>query len=251
MSSSERKSELEATRSRGRRGQSRQLREARDALYREHIMDVAERIFARQGYAETRMQDVAKEAGISLAKLYQAFPGKDDLYRGILITRDSEMINAVMEKGGDVLQQFGSIEQLLWMSEINVRFLLEHPDYLRMQLQEGYAWYHSAAQASSDEKMMWERGQSIMAQVFNWGMQAGLFVRDKPTDMARMLMSLQQTRLANWVADDMTEGHDVVVERVLTDFVRNFCTASTASRLLSRDGSGLNEMTRKKIRSFD
>lgn len=251
MSSTDAKDSLKATRRRGRGGQSSQLRQARDALYREHIMAVAERLFADQGFTDTRMQDVAREAGISLGTLYQSYPGKNDLYRGILIARDTEMLETVMRKGGAMLQSFDSIEQLLWVMEINVRYLLEHPDYLRMQLQQGYAWYHSAAQASTDERMMWERGLSVMEQVFNWGVKAGVFLEGNTEDMARLLMSLQQTRLANWVAADMQEAHDQVIERIQADFVRNFCLPDVIKQRMSSDGLGLNDATRAKIRRLD
>lgn len=251
MSTSVRETELKATRSRGRKPQSAQLREAREALYREHILEVAEAIFADQGFANTRMQDIAKAAGISLAKLYQVYPGKDELYRGILIERDAEMLEAVMSKGQALLAQPQSVEQLLWLTGINLRYLLEHPDYLRMQLQEGYAWYHSAAQASTDEKMMWERGLAMMEQVFAWGAQAGFFLPDNPTDMARMLMSLQQTRLANWVSANMQEAHDRVIQRIQADFVRNFCVPKVAAQLLAKDGASLSKATQEKIQAFD
>lgn len=246
-----RKSELKATRSRGRRPQSSQLREARDALYREHILEVAESIFAEQGFAATRMQDIASAAGISLAKLYQTYAGKEELYRGILIARDAEMLETVMTRGSHLLQQPQSIEQLLWLTGINLRYLLEHPDYLRMQLQEGYAWYHSAAQASADEKLMWERGLAVMEQVFNWGIGEGLFTPGNPTDMARLLMSLQQTRLANWVAAGMQESHDAVIQRIQADFVRNFCMPKITAGLMSKDGLGLSDKTLARIRQLD
>src|SRR3569623_1794934 len=58
---------------RGRRPQARKLRDAKDAMYREHIMEVAERIFADQGFANTKMQDIAAVAGISLGTLYQSY----------------------------------------------------------------------------------------------------------------------------------------------------------------------------------
>ncbi len=214
-------------------------------------MAVAERIFADQGFAATRMQDIASAATISLAKLYQSYPGKSELYRAILIARDTEMLEEVMARGEALLTQPQSIDQLLWLTAINLRYLLEHPDYLRMQLQEGYAWYHTAAQASSDEQQMWERGLAVMQQVFRWGINAGLFMAGEPEDMARLLMALQQTRLANWVMAEMQEPAEVVISRIQADFVRNFCTPKTAAILLSDDGLSLNQETQQRIAAIN
>ena len=232
---------------RGRRRQPRELRDAKDALYREHIMEVAERIFAEQGFANTRMQDIAHAAGISLGTLYQAYPGKAGLYRAILIARDSQMLNEVMTKGQQVLQRPQSIEQLLWLMESHLRYLLAHPDYLRMQLQEGHAWYHSAAQPSTDEQQMWQRGLEVMQQVFAWGVSQGLFIPGAAVDQSRLMMAMQQTRLANWVSAGMQEPHAAVMVRIQADFVRNFCRPERAADLLSADAASLSAHTQARI----
>lgn len=235
---------------RGRRPQSLDLRAAKDALYREHIMDAAERIFAEQGFADARMNDIARAVGISLGTLYQAYPGKTDLHRAILIARDQEMLNNVLTKGQKVLQQPQTILHLLWMTEIHLSFLLEHPDYLRMQLQEGHVWYHSTAWPSSDEQQMWERGLTAMKQVFAWGQAQKLFVPGDVADQARLMMALQQARLANWVGAGMQEPHAAVMARVQSDFVRTFCRPAHAAELLSADGSSLNQIAQEKIRAL-
>lgn len=235
---------------RGRRRQPPALREAKDALYREHILEVAEGIFAEQGFASTRMQDIARAAGISLGTLYQAYPGKSELYRAILIARDAEMLNTVMERGQQVLQQPQSIEQLLWLMGLQLGFMLEHPNYLRMQLQGGQAWYHSTAWPSHEEQQIWERGMKVIGQVIGWGMTQGLFISGKPEDQARMVLTMQQTRLANWVGDGMQEAHTRVIERIQADFVRNFCLPATAATLLSRQGSELALPVRDRIRDI-
>src|SRR5438105_4115295 len=97
---------------RGRPPQARKLRDAKDALYREHIVEVAERTFAEQGFVATRMQDIAAAAGVSLAKLYQFYPGKDELYRGVLLVRDREMLDAFLERWSSIVGAPQSVEQV-------------------------------------------------------------------------------------------------------------------------------------------
>lgn len=50
---------------------------------REHILDAAERCFARAGFHRTTMQDICKEAGVSPGALYVYFANKEDLIAGI------------------------------------------------------------------------------------------------------------------------------------------------------------------------
>lgn len=232
---------------RGRRRQPPALREAKDALYREHVLEVAEGIFAEQGFASTRMQDIAKAAGISLGTLYQAYAGKSELYRAILIARDAEMMNAITIRGQQVLQQPQSIEQVLWLMALQLGFMLEHPDYLRMQLQGGQAWYHSTAWPSHEEQQIWERGMKMIELLFGWGVAKGLFIPGLAAEQARMVLTMQQTRLANWVANGMQEAHTLVIERIQADFVRNFCKPAVAQPLLSAQGDGLSVATRQRL----
>jgi AcrR family transcriptional regulator len=51
---------------------------------REQLLQVARRVFAQRGYHTVTMDDVASEAGITKPILYDHFPSKRDLYRGLL-----------------------------------------------------------------------------------------------------------------------------------------------------------------------
>lgn len=50
---------------------------------REHILDAAERCFARSGFHRCTMQDICKEAGVSPGALYIYFASKEDLIAGL------------------------------------------------------------------------------------------------------------------------------------------------------------------------
>lgn len=236
---------------RGRRPQSLDLRAAKDAIYRKHIMEAAERVFAEQGYTNTKMQSVASAVGISLATLYQAFPGKEQLHKAIRVVRDNEMFGAVMQRAQRPPPPSQMVEWLLWMTETHIRYFLEHPDYLRMQLQLGHVWYHSTAWPSHDERELWERGLDFMQQIFRMGQAQDLLVPGDPADQGRMMMALQQTRLANWIGGGMTEPHGLVTARVQADFVRTFCRPAKAMALLAADGSTLNAQALETIRALE
>ncbi len=212
------------------------LRAAREAMYRSHILDVAEATFAEQGFASTRMQDIAQAAEISLATLYQLYPGKQDLYRQILIQRDQELMACVLDLLPGSFGPEQSLLKVLDLLAVQLNFLLAHPNYLKMQLQDGQFWFHSDTRPSAAEQQIWERGMQLMEQLFNWGVEAGFFTPGEPPDQARMLLSLQQTRLANWVHGGMQETHAETVARIQADFIRFFCRPAVATQFLSADG---------------
>jgi AcrR family transcriptional regulator len=47
---------------------------------REHLLEVATRLFAEQGYEDTSIEDVLTAAGVSRGALYHHFPGKEALF---------------------------------------------------------------------------------------------------------------------------------------------------------------------------
>lgn len=212
-------------------------RAARLSLYRAQILEAAEQTFADCGFANTRMQDIAQSAELSLATVYQLFEGKQQLYRVILIERDRQMLACVLDRVGAVFGANPDLRAMLDLLGVQVRFLLEHPAYLRMQLYEGRFWYHSETRPSADEQQLWERGLDQMRQLFAWGQAQALFVEGDHVDLARMLLTIQQTRLANWVQSGMQEPHEAVTSRIQADFVRFFCRPAVATTFLTAKGT--------------
>ncbi|MBI1943116.1 MAG: TetR/AcrR family transcriptional regulator [Betaproteobacteria bacterium] len=67
---------------------------------REYLQTVAARVFARQGYDGTTLQDVAEAAGILPGSMYHYFDSKDDLFAQ-LHTEGFRALNAAVERAID------------------------------------------------------------------------------------------------------------------------------------------------------
>src|SRR5215472_15857916 len=72
-------------------------RRMRRAERRDQILAAATRAFARSGFAATRLDDVAAEAGISRVILYRHFESKTDLYRAVLDHACLRLAEAVVD----------------------------------------------------------------------------------------------------------------------------------------------------------
>lgn len=66
---------------------------------REQILAAATTTFARAGFADTTMDDIASAAGISRVILYRHFESKDDIYRSALARVDERIATAVASVG--------------------------------------------------------------------------------------------------------------------------------------------------------
>jgi AcrR family transcriptional regulator len=72
-------------------------RQQRALMNRERMLDVARRLFATRGYAETTIEDIASEAGLAVPTIYAAFQSK----RGLLDALMNRLVAGV--EGGPPL----------------------------------------------------------------------------------------------------------------------------------------------------
>src|SRR5262245_32042088 len=77
--------------SRVRRSPSKAV-EARARMYRDLLLDAAERVFGARGYHASRMEEVAAEAGVSLSTVYATFPSKRELFEALHETRGRQFL---------------------------------------------------------------------------------------------------------------------------------------------------------------
>ena len=79
-----------------------------DDPLREQLLDAAARVFARQGYAGTKIQDIVREAGLSTGAVYGRFRSKDELLREAVIRRSNRVASLGHLKGirvADLIQR--------------------------------------------------------------------------------------------------------------------------------------------------
>src|SRR6202158_593798 len=79
----------------------RSLRQARDLSTARRIVATAEEIFAEQGLAGARMDEIARSAKVNKALLYYYFRSKEELHRFVLETLLSQLRSRVTEAAGE------------------------------------------------------------------------------------------------------------------------------------------------------
>lgn len=96
-------------------------RQRRKAERPQELLDAALAQFVSKGLAATRMDDVARQAGVSKGTLYLYYPSKDELFKAVV--RNS--VVTVLTEGSDIVDRFeGPTSELLhilmhtWWSRI-------------------------------------------------------------------------------------------------------------------------------------
>jgi AcrR family transcriptional regulator len=73
------------------------MAQAPPADKRRLILDAAVRVFARQGFHQTRVSDIADEAGVAYGLVYHYFSSKDEVLNELFTERWSLLLGAVDE----------------------------------------------------------------------------------------------------------------------------------------------------------
>jgi len=86
------------------------------------ILESAQNVFARTGYHGSSIDDIASEAGISKALIYEHFPSKKELHASLLEAAMAELFeriarNAATDEPGDVRLRAGIDTFLGWVEE--------------------------------------------------------------------------------------------------------------------------------------
>lgn len=191
-------------------------RSARRSAYRELIIDAAERVFASRGYAGSKMQDIADEAGLAIATVYATLAGKEEVYAAIH-ERNGRVL---LERAAEAARGAGSAFQaLLGGVETYVRFLAEHPDYLRIHLNEAQPWALDPRFLCAEQRRQWAEGLELTSAVFRAAIAEGAVMDGDPELMARLMIAAHQVFLVQWIERGRREPVAELVAR-MQDHVR-------------------------------
>ena len=135
-----------------------EARRARTGVYRSHIVEAAEQVFAERGFAAAKLQHISRLAGLSMGTIYAIFPSKTALYRAILEERGRELLQLARQVAG---RKAPPAEALDALSALYIDYFVAHPAFLRMHLRAGTSW----AIAPS--------GTEAQVQHWRWGSRRG------------------------------------------------------------------------------
>jgi len=186
-------------------------RSAKASMYRSLVIDSAEHLFATQGYEKTKIQDIAAASGLSLGTLYSFFAGKADIHEAVHDERLAELFRLT---GHAMKSEASAAERLLAGNRVFVRWLTEHPDYLRIHLDAGGAWSSDPQQVGEGLVAAWHRGIDLMARVLEEAMRDGDVYQADPVITARLMAAIQQVFMSSWFDTGMEDSATSLVQQI-------------------------------------
>lgn len=182
-------------------------RKERELQFRMNIvLDAAEEVFAEHPYAQASVEDIARNAEISVGTLYNLFTSKEAIYRGV-VSRAQNLFFDNMEKRVDEAR--GPAEQV----RACVAYFFEHFTSYQRQFRHyvsatnGFQW----ELRSQLEQEAFERQQHFnhrLVDICQHGIDDGIFKKGLPSElMAVTILGIPHSFLMVWMEQ---EGVDLM-----------------------------------------
>jgi TetR/AcrR family fatty acid metabolism transcriptional regulator len=166
----------------------------RDPDKPQQIIEAAMRVFAREGYYNSRVSDIAREAGIAAGTIYLYFKTKDDILVTLFRDKMAEFVSELRKAIAGEADAASKVRQLV---SLHFSMLEENPDLaevVQVELRQGQKFFRGA---SSQEIGAYF---ALIGSVLEEGVAQGRFRSDLPVKVAtKMLFGAMDQMATSWV----------------------------------------------------
>ncbi|GGT83976.1 TetR family transcriptional regulator [Actinomadura citrea] len=173
---------------------------------RAEILDVAQREFARHGYAGARVDDMAALMRTTKRMIYYYFGGKEKLYLAVLEKAYAEVRK--LESAIDV-RHLAPVEAIRTLAELTFDHHEAHPDFIKLVSIENI---HQAEHLRESRMLADLSGPvaDLISQILDAGRASGDFVAEADAvDVHMMISSFCFFRIANQHTFGVLFGRDM------------------------------------------
>ena len=166
----------------------------RDPDKPQQIIEAAVRVFARKGYFNARVSDVAREAGIAAGTIYLYFDTKEDILVTMFREKMAAFVDAVRRA---IAEEPDAVAKLRRLIRLHFQILQDDPqlaEVVQIELRQGQKLFRGAASQEISAYF------ALIGSVFEEGAAAGRFASGLPVKVAtKMLFGAMDQMATSWV----------------------------------------------------
>jgi len=166
----------------------------RDPDKPQQIIDAAIRVFARTGYYNSRVSDIAREAGIASGTIYLYFKTKEEILVTLFREKMAEFVAYLRRQIADEPDPVTRIRRLV---RLHFTVLEENPalaEVVQVELRQGHKFFRGAS--AHEVSAYFE----LIGSVLEEGVAAGRFHADLPVKVAtKVLFGAMDQMATSWV----------------------------------------------------
>jgi TetR/AcrR family transcriptional regulator, fatty acid metabolism regulator protein len=148
----------------------------------QRILDAATRVFAQRGFFQSKVAEIAREAGVADGTIYLYFKNKDDLLISIFEVKMQEVISRFREAIVDVDDARSRLKCLIRM---HLAEFQAHPDLaavFQVELRQSSRFMREYKKSELKQYL------DLIGEIVEQGQQEGLFRPDIPMGLTKRLI---------------------------------------------------------------
>ncbi len=166
----------------------------RDPDKPQQIIEAAVRVFARKGYFNSRVSDIAREAGIAAGTIYLYFKTKEDILTTLFREKMAEFVAKLWKAMADQPDPVSKVRRLVYLHFDLLERNPELAEVVQIELRQGQKFFRGA---SSQEIASYF---ALIGSVLEEGVAAGRFRANLPVKVAtKMLFGAMDQMATSWV----------------------------------------------------
>jgi len=166
----------------------------RDPDKPQQIIEAAVRVFARKGYYNSRVSDIAREAGIAAGTIYLYFRTKDDILVTLFREKMAQFVGSLRKAIADEPDAVAKLSRLI---RLHFEMLEEDPqlaEVVQVELRQGQKFFRGA---STHEIASYF---ALITSVLEEGVAEGRFRAELPVKVAtKALFGAMDQMATSWV----------------------------------------------------
>src|SRR5258708_14310873 len=154
----------------------------RDPDKPQQIIDAAVRVFARYGFYNSGVSDIAREAGIASGTIYLYFKTKDEILVTLFREKMAGFVSALRKEIAGDPEAPAKLRRLV---RLHFETLEAHPDMaevVQIELRQGQKFFRGASAHEISAYF------DLIGSVLQEGVEAGVFVADLPLKVATKML---------------------------------------------------------------
>jgi AcrR family transcriptional regulator len=172
-------------------------------LSKAQIMDVAERLFAEQGYHATSIEDIAVASEFSVGGIYKIFGGKEEIFKAVIVRRGPEVTQILQACCGSD----DPADQKLRNLAVGVLTYMRQYPYYGMLSSKILALVPSGFPEVPEVEAAIGTARELYTAVVKQGQLDGLFCAGEPEYLATIVLTLLNAHMqADALRSDQVGG---------------------------------------------
>lgn len=189
---------------------------------RDEILTAAERVFAKNGFHNSTVAEIAKESEFAIGTLYQFFKNKEELYYTMMIEKFELLYSTLLKEVGKNTRCF---EKLNCLVTVVLSFIERNVNFFKI-----FTWELNVLNSNMEHKLKDQlitkhfAYSKLISDVIKEGLKEGALKKGSADDLSTALLGMMNIFSFNWIynqqLDSLSAKAPIIVDLFLNGATR-------------------------------